>query len=143
MRPSRLQLTVGEGRQLPFRTYDHVLEFHQATGASISKWPADEDEKVLRHRLIQEELDELYAALADGDLVEVADALADLDYVVNGAAIAFGINLPVVTKEVHRSNMTKLGEDGKPVLREDGKVLKGPNYEPPNIEWALNNGGIL
>jgi predicted HAD superfamily Cof-like phosphohydrolase len=73
------------------------------------------------------------------DIIEIADALGDINYVVNGAAHAFNINLDCVTEEIHRSNMSKLGEDGKPIYRtEDGKILKGPNYFKPNIKEILD-----
>ena len=71
------------------------------------------------------------------DLIETADALGDLKYVVEGAALVFGIPLEPVFMEIHRSNMSKLGTDGKPIYREDGKVLKGPNYTPPNVAAVL------
>lgn len=67
------------------------------------------------------------------DLVEVADALGDLDYVVQGSNLVFGIPAEEVVAEIHRSNMSKLGADGKPICREDGKILKGPNYSPPDL----------
>lgn len=73
------------------------------------------------------------------DQVEAADALADLDYVVNGAALVFGFHLPSLTMEVHRSNMSKLGSDGLPVKRADGKILKGPGYFKPNIAAVLDH----
>lgn len=73
------------------------------------------------------------------DAVEAADALADLDYVVNGGALVFGFHLPSLTMEVHRSNMSKLGADGLPVKRADGKILKGPNYFKPNIAAVLDH----
>ncbi len=91
----------------------------------------------LRLSLIQEEHDELVKAVNDEDLVEVADALTDLLYVVYGMGHAFGINLDLAFNNVHASNMSKMGEDGKPIYREDGKVLKGPNYFPPKIKRAL------
>lgn len=70
--------------------------------------------------------------------VEVADALGDLEYVINGFAIVLGINLPAVGEEIHRSNMSKLDENGDPIYREDGKVLKGPLYSPPDIQKVLD-----
>ena len=73
------------------------------------------------------------------DAVEAADALADLDYVVNGAALVFGFHLPSLTMEVHRSNMSKLGADGSPVKRADGKILKGPGYFKPNVAAVLEH----
>jgi predicted HAD superfamily Cof-like phosphohydrolase len=69
----------------------------------------------------------------DVDLVEVADALGDLDYITSGAALTFGIPLPQVVAEIHRSNMTKLGEDGQPIYNDEGKVVKGPGFEKPQL----------
>jgi len=89
--------------------------------------------KQIRCALIEEEAAEFRAAVEAGDLVEVADAIADLLYVVYGAALTFGVPADEVFWEVHRSNMTKLGEDGLPIYRDDGKVLKGPNYSPPDL----------
>jgi len=112
-------------------------------GQEIKKtpdWP-DPETKHLRVDLIEEELQELKDAISDNDIVGVADALADILYVTYGAGAAFGINLDVCFQEVHGSNMSKLGEDGKPVYREDGKVMKGPNYREPDLEAVL--GGKL
>ena len=91
----------------------------------------------LRLNLIDEEFKELKDAVEAKDIVEVADALADMLYVIYGAGHAFGINLDLAFNNVHASNMSKMGEDGKPIYREDGKVLKGPNYFPPKIKRAL------
>ena len=87
----------------------------------------------LRIDLIEEELDELREAIVDQDIVEIADALTDILYVVYGAGHAFGIDLDKCYNEVHRSNMTKLDDDGNPLFREDGKVMKSSSYEPPNL----------
>ena len=87
----------------------------------------------LRLELISEELNELYDAIEAKDIVGVADALTDILYVTYGAGHAFGVNLDKCFKEVQRSNMSKLGENGKPIYREDGKVLKGPDYIPPTL----------
>ena len=92
----------------------------------------------LRISLIEEELDELKQAIRDNNIKEVADALTDILYVTYGAGHAFGIDLDECFKEVHRSNMSKLGEDGKPIYREDGKVLKGPNYSEPDLKGIVN-----
>ena len=97
----------------------------------------------LRVELIAEELGELKEAIRDKDIVEVADALTDLLYVVYGAGHAFGIDLDKCFNEVHRSNMSKLGLDGKPIYREDGKILKGQNYFDPDLITIVqgdNNG---
>ena len=92
----------------------------------------------LRLELIREEVEELNVGIEGMDIVEIADALTDILYVVYGAGHAFGIDLDECYHEVHRSNMSKLGEDGKPIYREDGKVLKGPNYFHPNLKDILD-----
>lgn len=115
-----------------------VKEFHETFGHPVRTSPtARIPEALLRASLIKEELGEYIDALAERDTVGVADALADLLYVVFGAALAHGIPIDEVFAEVHRSNMTKLGEDGKPIVRADGKALKGPNYEPPRIREVM------
>lgn len=123
--------------------FEKVMHFMHKFGQEIKKtpdWP-DPETKHLRVDLIEEELQELKDAISDNDIVGVADALADILYVTYGAGAAFGINLDVCFQEVHGSNMSKLGEDGKPVYREDGKVMKGPNYREPDLEAVL--GGKL
>jgi len=122
--------------------FNRVEEFMTTFGQEVktrAEWP-DEDVCDLRVDLIEEEFDELREAIysKEGTLVDVADALTDLLVVVYGAGHAFGIDLDECFKEVHRSNMSKLGEDGKPIYREDGKVLKGPNYSEPNLEGIVN-----
>lgn len=98
----------------------------------------------LRYDLIAEELDEFFEAQEDHDVVGIADALADLLYVVYGAAHTYGIPIDAIFREVHRSNMSKLGDDGRPVLRPaDGKVMKGPNYSPPSLGPILGIEGAL
>tara|TARA_Y100001963_G_scaffold156001_1_gene248492 strand:- start:1083 stop:1442 length:360 start_codon:yes stop_codon:yes gene_type:complete len=91
----------------------------------------------LRVNLIQEELKELQEALAEKNLIEVADALTDILYVTYGAGHAFGIDLDDCFQEVHFSNMSKLGEDGNPVYRKDGKVMKGPRYFAPDLQKVI------
>ena len=91
----------------------------------------------LRVELIQEELKELQEALKEKNIVEVADALTDILYVAYGAGHAFGIDLDECFQEVHFSNMSKLGDDGKPIYREDGKVMKGPRYFAPDLRYVL------
>jgi len=98
----------------------------------------DSQTQQLRYDLIDEELEELKMAFDNDDIIEVADALTDLLYVVYGAGHAFGIDLDECFLEVHESNMSKLGEDGRPIYREDGKVLKGSDYFPPNLKEILN-----
>lgn len=120
-------------------SFEAVGQFHETFGHPEGDKPGliPEDRAALRLSLIKEEYEELEEAVADGDIVAIADALGDLIYVVNGAAIEYGIDLPVIVAEIHRSNMTKLGDDGKPIYREDGKVLKGSSYEPPSLEQYL------
>jgi len=87
----------------------------------------------LRLELIREEFEELTVATNAMDMIEIADALTDILYVVYGAGHAFGIDLDACYREVHSSNMSKLGADGKPIYREDGKVMKGPNFRAPDL----------
>lgn len=120
-----------------------VREFHETFGHIVADEPTLDQTKAvqkLRYDLIEEELSEFKDALVVGDLVEAADALADLLYVTFGAALVFGIPMDEIFSIVHASNMSKLDENGKPIYRADGKILKGPNfYEPqPLIKEALN-----
>ena len=91
----------------------------------------------LRIALLAEEVDEFVDAVAASDLVAIADALADIVYVAYGTAVTYGIDLDMVLGEVHRSNMSKLGKDGRPLIREDGKVIKSDQYFPPDIARVL------
>lgn len=119
--------------------YRQVQEFHVAYKMPIlgsPKFPTD-DRIALRESLITEEVSELLTAIKRRDLIETADGIADAIVVLIGTALEFGIPLDKVMEEVHRSNMSKLGPDGKPVLREDGKVMKGPNFTPPDISSIL------
>jgi len=146
--------------------YEKVREFHEAFGAAIGHpfpkieadgWPKNEDVAVieLRMKLMYEELKEVSREFWDSedededteisttgevlipiDKQKLAKELADLLYVTYGTAITFGIPIDDVFAEVHRSNMSKLGADGKPIYREDGKVLKGPNYTPPDLSFV-------
>lgn len=123
---------------------EKVTEFHLAYGqaAPDKAIPLPDDILMLRVRLIGEEFSEYREAAFRGDLVEIADALADLAYVVVGTAVAHGlVRFDEIFAEVHRSNMSKLGADGKPVLREDGKVLKGPGFSPPDLAPLIGPEG--
>ena len=91
----------------------------------------------LRVALLQEEVGEFVAASERGDLTGVAEALTDIVYVAYGTALTYGIDLDAIFYEVHRSNMSKLDSDGKPLIRDDGKVLKSERYFPPDIESIL------
>lgn len=122
--------------------YDKVVEFMHAFDQPVAQAPTvdvDEVRTKMRCDLIKEEYEELVEAVANNDIVGIADALADLLYVVYGAAATWGVPIQDVFAEVHRSNMTKLGEDGKPVYREDGKVTKGPGYEAPRIAEMITS----
>src|SRR5882757_3370697 len=104
---------------------DLVREFHRAFGIAVRSVPvAAPPESDLRTRLLAEEVQEYYDAVEAGDVVAVADGLADIVYVAYGTALNHGIDLDAVLVEVHRSNMSKLGADGRPILRDDGKVIK-------------------
>jgi len=119
--------------------FEAVGEFMNTFGQEVKTdpdWP-DEDTQKLRLELIAEELEEMWDAIENKDLVGVADALTDILYVTYGAGHAFGIDLDKCFAEVQRSNMSKLGEDGKPIYRDDGKVLKGPNYFEPDLKSVL------
>ncbi len=123
-------------------TLDQVKEFHETYGLPVRDEPDISDPKTndLRINLIAEELEELQEALKNNDIVETLDALIDLQYVLDGAFLSFGLHdvKEVAFAEVHRSNMSKLGEDGKPVRREsDGKVMKGPNYFVPDMSQFI------
>jgi predicted HAD superfamily Cof-like phosphohydrolase len=91
----------------------------------------------LRVELLREEFEEFKVAVVRQDTVAIADALADIVYVAYGSALTYGIDLDAVLREVHRANMSKLGADGKPMMREDGKVLKPPTYAGPNVGRVL------
>jgi len=115
--------------------FDKVKQFMEVFGQDVLNRPTMPSSELakLRLELIREECEELTVATNAMDMVEIADALTDILYVVYGAGHAFGINLDACFDHVHASNMSKLGEDGKPIYREDGKVLKGPNYWAPNM----------
>ena len=121
--------------------FNKVGEFMKTFGQEVKNKPSLSTEKInqLRISLIQEELSELKEAMSNNDLLEVADALTDLLYVTYGAGHAFGIDLDKCFEEVQNSNMSKLGEDGKPIYNEFGKVMKGPNYFKPNLEKFIKN----
>lgn len=119
--------------------FTDVKNFMETFGQEVKmepEWPDIETQK-LRVELIVEELSELEDANEEQDLVAVADALTDILYVTYGAGHAYGIDLDACFKEVQRSNMSKLGEDGEPIYREDGKVLKGPNFSEPDLKSVL------
>jgi len=116
--------------------FEDVKIFMKTFSQKVITKPEFPDKRTMNLRcdLIKEELNELEQAMKDKDLKEVADALADILYVTYGAGCAYGIDLDKCFKEVQRSNMSKLGEDGKPIFNEKGKVMKGPNYIEPNLK---------
>ena len=122
---------------------DAVKVFHESFGIKNESQPISSISKadfMLRFNLMKEENEEYLEAAQQGDLVEVADALGDMLYILCGTILKHGLQHKIeeVFEEIQRSNMSKLGEDGKPIYREDGKVLKGPNYFKPNIQAILN-----
>ena len=121
-----------------------VQAFHTAFGLGYSQTPLATlgvDKNNLRFRLMDEENKEYLEAAMAGDLVEVADALGDMLYILCGTIIEHGLQdkIEEVFAEIQRSNMSKLGADGQPIYREDGKVMKGPNYSPPDLATILSN----
>ncbi|QOD60320.1 nucleoside triphosphate pyrophosphohydrolase family protein [Polaribacter haliotis] len=119
-----------------------VHAFHTAFKLNIQETATvniSDERKKLRFELMKEENEEYLEAAQNNDLVEVADALGDMLYILCGTIIEHGMQdkIEEVFNEIQRSNMSKLGEDGKPIYREDGKVLKGPNYFKPNIKEIL------
>ena len=116
--------------------FESVKKFMKTFGQEVKEKAEFPTDKItsLRYDLIQEELDELKEAIDNKDIKEVADALTDILYVTYGAGHAFGINLDKCFAEVQNSNMSKLGDDGKPIYNEKGKVLKGPNYFKPDLK---------
>ena len=121
--------------------FDKVGTFMKTFGQEVKNKPSFSNDKInkLRIDLIKEELEELTEAMQKKDLLEVADALTDILYVTYGAGHAFGINLDECFKEVQNSNMSKLGNNGKPIYNESGKVMKGPNYFKPDFSKILNH----
>ena len=116
--------------------FEDVKTFMKTFGQMVRTKPQFPEEKTmqLRYDLIKEELNELEQAMKTKDLKEVADALTDILYVTYGAGYAYGINLDKCFRVVQRANMSKLGNDGKPIYNEKGKVMKGPNYLEPYLK---------
>ena len=120
--------------------FNKVKTFMETFGQEVKTKPSFSTDKInsLRYDLIKEELEELKVAMESKDLLEVADALTDILYVTYGTGHAFGIDLDKCFEEVQNSNMSKLGEDGKPIYNESGKVMKGPRYFKPNLTKFVN-----
>lgn len=126
------------------RKIDAVKTFHSAFKIGYRETPKANlgmDKNILRYKLMREENEEYLEAASTNDLVEVADALGDMLYILCGTIIEHGLQYKIdeVFDEIQRSNMSKLGDDGKPIYRVDGKVLKGANYFKPDIEKILNS----
>jgi len=121
---------------------DAVKEFHNAFGLGVKNEPTSnlgESKTILRYNLMKEENEEYLEAVQMNDIVEIADALGDMLYILCGTILEHGLQhkIEAVFEEIQRSNMSKLDENGQPIYREDGKVLKGPNYFKPNFEPIL------
>lgn len=119
-----------------------VKDFHEAFKVGFSenlKGDLGEAKNILRYNLMKEENEEYLEAVQNNDIVEIADALGDMLYILCGTIIEHGLQHKIeeVFDEIQRSNMSKLGEDGHPIYREDGKVMKGPNYFKPNFAEIL------
>ena len=119
-----------------------VEKFHEMFKLGIEKKPVadlEENRSELRYDLMKEENEEYLDAVKDKNIVEVADALGDMLYILCGTIIEHGMAslIEKVFDEIHESNMSKLGENGKPIYREDGKVMKGPNYFKPDISKII------
>ena len=119
--------------------FNKVKTFMNTYGQEIRDKASFPDKKIVQLRidLIQEELNELKDAITNNDIIEVADALTDILYVTYGAGHSFGINLDKCFDEVQDSNMSKLDENKQPIYSENGKVMKGPNYYPPNLKKII------
>ena len=119
--------------------FTSVKKFMETFGQDVKTKADFPSEKIikLRYDLIKEELDEFDKAIKEKNLKDIADSLTDILYVTYGAGHAFGIDLDKCFEEVQRSNMSKLGSDGKPIYNESGKVMKGPNYFKPNLSKFL------
>ncbi len=121
---------------------DAVKAFHNAFGLGVLEEPNAQlgtEKNLLRYKLMREENEEYLDAAQEGDLEEVADAVGDMLYILCGTILEHGLQHKIeeVFEEIQRSNMSKLGADGQPIYREDGKVLKGPNYFKPDIKAIL------
>ena len=119
--------------------FEKVKIFMKTFGQEVKNEASFPNEQIkqLRYNLIKEELDELRVAIEEKNLLEVADALTDILYVTYGAGHAFGLDLDKCFNEIQNSNMSKLGEDGKPIYNDAGKVMKGPKYFKPNLSKFL------
>ena len=122
---------------------EDVCAFHDAFGIKNNYTPTEklsENVVLLRHRLMIEENEEYLEACKNGDLIEIADALGDMMYILCGTILSHGLQNKIedIFEEIQKSNMSKLGNDGKPIYREDGKIMKGPSYFKPDIKKIIS-----
>jgi predicted HAD superfamily Cof-like phosphohydrolase len=132
--------TIKTSQELRSGLLDAAMAFHAAFNLPRQALPSlaiDESLAKTRIALLEEEVGEYLEAVSESDLVGIADALADIVYVIFGTAVTYGIDLDRVLSEVHRSNMSKLDRDGKPLVRADGKVIKSDQYFPPDVAGGL------
>lgn len=120
---------------MPHRILSCLREFYESFNQPVQDTPLLPlpERRQLRMKLLEEEYHEYRYAERGNDLVKIADSLADMLYVIGGTALEYGLPLDKIFLEVHRSNMTKLGADGNPLIREDGKIMKGPNFKKPDV----------
>lgn len=121
--------------------YEMVEEFHKTFGANVGEKPElpNEQERELRKKLLTEEFNEYLEGEHNNDIVEISDALGDMMYIIYGTAVSYGLPIDEIFQEIHSSNMSKLDENGKPIYREDGKVLKSNLYFKPNIKKIIDS----
>ena len=121
--------------------FEQVHEFHKAFKCNIGNVPSlpNEAERHIRKWLLKEEYEEYLEGEANNDIVEIADGLVDMLYIIYGTGVSYGLPMDTLFDEVHLSNMSKLDNDGNPIFRADGKVLKGPNFFKPNIKNILES----
>lgn len=121
------------------KAFEQLWEFHEVYNCARSNTVkfSDDATREMRINILKEEWEEYLAAEEENDIVEVADALADIIYIAIGTAVSYGIPMDKIFNEVHASNMSKLDEDGNPIYREDGKILKGANYFKPDVKGIL------
>lgn len=120
---------------MPHRVLSCAREFYRKFDLPSRDTPQliDDKRRRLRMKMLEDEYHEYRYAERGNDLVKIADALADMMHVIGGTALEYGLPLDKIFLEIHKSNMTKIGEDGKAIVREDGKIMKGPNYMKPDI----------
>lgn len=118
-----------------------VYDFHKKFNSHVSSRPTlpDDSERTLRKSLLTEEYNEYLLGEKNNDIVEIADALGDMLYIIYGTAVSYGLPIDNIFQEIHDSNMSKLDKNGNPVYREDGKILKGDNYFKPDLKKIIND----